>query len=73
MRGEHVDIRAHMEKVERALAAEDVAATNDALGNLTGLLASHNQKEERMLYPMMDRALDGPEAQEKLVRRIDAF
>lgn len=72
MRGEHVDIRARMHAVAEALGAEDVARVNGALGELIGLLSSHNQKEEKMLYPMMDRALDF-DAQERLVRRIEAF
>jgi uncharacterized protein (DUF2249 family) len=73
MRAEHVDIRAAMKRVEGALAAGDLGAMNDAMGQLTGILASHNAKEERMLYPMLDNALLEPEAQERVVRRIEAF
>lgn len=73
MRAEHVDIREHMRRVTAALEASDAAATKAALGELTALLGAHNMKEERMLYPMTDRALGGADAQEALVRRIEGF
>lgn len=71
MRGEHVEIRAHMQRLTAALVAENLGAAEDALHALTGLLATHNMKEERMLYPMTDRALGSAKAQEDLVRRIE--
>lgn len=73
MRAEHVDLREHLKRAVAALAAGDAAAADDAIGQLTTLLASHNMKEEQMLYPMTDRALGTPEACEALVRRIEAF
>ncbi len=73
MRAEHVDIRERMRRVTAALEASDAAATKAALGELTALLGAHNMKEERMLYPMTDRALGSAEAQEALVRRIEGF
>lgn len=71
MRAEHVDIRERMRHVTAALEASDAAATKAALGELTALLGAHNVKEERMLYPMTDRALGSADAQEALVRRIE--
>ena len=62
-----------MRRVTAALAASAAAATTAALGELTALLGAHNMKEERMLYPMTDRALGSAEAQEALVRRIEGF
>lgn len=73
MRGEHVDIRDRMRLVSAALDAQDLSATSDALQRLTALLGTHNMKEERMLYPMTDRALGTPTAQEELVQRIERF
>lgn len=73
MRAEHKDIREHIKRVIAALDAGEAAPMGDALGELTTLLAAHNMKEERMLYPMTDRAIDTFEAQERLVRRIAKF
>ena len=57
MRGEHVDIRRLLDEVTAALDAGDPAAFAEAGAALTALLGDHNQKEERVLYPMTDRAL----------------
>lgn len=73
MRVEHKDIRERIQRVFAALDARQVAPMRDALGELTALLTAHNLKEERMLYPMTDRAIDTVEAQERLVRRIAKF
>ncbi len=73
MREEHKDIRDRMQRVAAALEAQDAPAMRDALGELTTILAAHNMKEERMLYPMTDRAIESFEAQERLVQRIARF
>jgi iron-sulfur cluster repair protein YtfE (RIC family) len=73
MRMEHVDIRGHMQRVTAALGTQSVDAVGNALRELTTLLATHNMKEERMLYPMTDRALGTPTAQEELVQRVERF
>lgn len=73
MRQEHVAIRAGMQRVLATLEAKDEAATHGAIAELTGVLSVHNMKEERMLYPMTDRAIESVEAQERLVRRIAKF
>lgn len=73
MRVEHTDIRERIERVIAALKAGQAAPVRGALGELTTLLASHNLKEERMLYPMTDRAIESFEAQERLVQRIAKF
>ena len=72
MRAEHVEIREGMRRVTAALDAGDAAAAKASLGELTALLGAHNMKEERMLYPMTDRAMGSAEAQEALVRRIES-
>lgn len=73
MREEHKDIHERMKRVTAALGENSLAGMRDALGELTTILAAHNMKEERMLYPMTDRATDSFEAQERLVRRIAKF
>ncbi len=61
MRMEHVQIREAMDQVAQALAGVDAAAFRTARGQLESILDSHNSKEERMLYPMCDRALSPDE------------
>lgn len=73
MRVEHKDIQARITGVINALDANDAAAIAGALGELVSALAAHNLKEERMLYPMTDRAIDTFEGQERLVSRIAKF
>lgn len=73
MRMEHVDIRERMQRATAALGTQSVDAIGNALRELTTLLATHNMKEERMLYPMTDRALGTPTAQEELVQRVERF
>lgn len=73
MREEHVDIKERMKRVASALEAGNVSAFRDALGELVGILSAHNMKEEKMLYPMTDRAIDTVEAQERFVSRLAKF
>ncbi len=68
MRAEHADIRRLLDEVTGALEKADVAAFEQSSDALVTLLAEHNQKEERVLYPMTDRAL-GTGAEE-LVGRL---
>ncbi len=70
MRAEHVEIRDGLERVLAALEEKDRARVGATLGELVPTLAAHNMKEERMLYPMADRATESVEAQERLVARI---
>lgn len=73
MREEHADIRERMKRVAAALDAGDAASMRAALGELTTTLTAHNLKEEHMLYPMTDRAIDTFEGQERFVQRIARF
>lgn len=73
MRGEHKELRDYMKRVVAALDAGDLAAARSAIGEFVTLLSTHNSKEESMLYPMTDRAMDSVEAQERLVRRIAKY
>lgn len=63
MRVEHVEIRRLLDEVTAALEAADAAALRSSAAALTGLLGAHNEKEERVLYPMADQAL-GQRAEE---------
>lgn len=73
MREEHKDIRERIQGVITALATSTAAPVHDAIGKLTMVLGAHNLKEERMLYPMTDRAIETFEAQERIVCRIAKF
>lgn len=73
MRAEHRDIRDRMDGVTRALETRQLPDVRGALGELMTLLSSHNLKEERMLYPMTDRAIDTVEAQERFVSRLARY
>jgi hemerythrin-like domain-containing protein len=59
MRYEHQQLRAQLESMLRALEADKY---DDFFGigeSFMIMLQQHNMKEEQMLYPMIDRALDG--------------
>lgn len=73
MRDEHVDIKDRMQRAASALEAKNASAFRDALGELVAILSAHNMKEEKMLYPMTDRAIDTVEAQERFVTRLAKF
>lgn len=59
MRYEHQQLRAQMEAMLKALRDDNY---DDFFGigeSFMIMLQQHNMKEEQMLYPMIDRALDG--------------
>ena len=58
MRGEHAQIRGLLDQMDATLAAGDTQELLDLGDTLMLLIQQHNQKEEHMLYPMSDRALD---------------
>jgi hemerythrin-like domain-containing protein len=62
MRMEHEHMRALLARLSRALTAKDATEFAGAAETLLVLMQQHNLKEERMLYPMCDRALDGDAA-----------
>ena len=69
MRAEHREIEAILEALGRALAGDgDPAALREDLHRVLG---GHNLKEERVLYPSVDRALE-PEERDALFARIQA-
>ena len=71
MRAEHVDIRAAVQKLRDAIG-DDSADAESLRERLHAVLGPHNEKEERILYPMADRALSAPGADE-LVAAIQAY
>jgi uncharacterized protein (DUF2249 family)/hemerythrin-like domain-containing protein len=73
MRAEHVQIREWMRVATESLAREDGGRLAEAIAALGQTLAAHNMKEERMLYPMADRAVSGDEERRELVSRLQAY
>lgn len=73
MRREHVEIRRLMDEVASALERADGARAAREIASLTEALAGHNVKEERMLYPLADRAMGDEGGRDELVRRMQLF
>jgi len=71
MRAEHAQMRGLLDQMGQALGAGDHDKLLDLGDTLLLLIAQHNQKEERMLYPMAERALGAQWTE--LAQRIDAF
>lgn len=69
MRAEHGEIRRLLGEVDSLLSGEIEGDTLATMAELTGILLAHNGKEERILYPMTDRALaEAPERSEVMDR-----
>lgn len=71
MRAEHVEIRRCLDRVRGSLERGDADEFERAMHGLTQLVARHDMKEERVLYPMADRALRSES--ERLVARMAAL
>ncbi|HEX6018886.1 MAG TPA: hemerythrin domain-containing protein [Burkholderiaceae bacterium] len=67
MRMEHEQMQPILEQMQAAIAARDGAGYRRAAHALLEILVPHNQKEEQMMYPMLDQAV-GDEAQALLTR-----
>jgi uncharacterized protein (DUF2249 family)/hemerythrin-like domain-containing protein len=71
MRDEHREILDCLERIEKAIG--DRRAPIDSLRHALHLvLANHNLKEEKIVYPMTDRAL-GEQDRDALVARVQAL
>ncbi|HMM53782.1 MAG TPA: hemerythrin domain-containing protein [Candidatus Desulfobacillus sp.] len=68
MRQEHAQMRGLLEQIDSALAQREARGFEGATATLLVMLQQHNMKEENILYPMCDRALQGDEG---LRRRIE--
>jgi hemerythrin-like domain-containing protein/uncharacterized protein (DUF2249 family) len=62
MRMEHQEIKAILEAIEKGLGSADCAGVTQAIDSQPthpmDVLGSHDDKEENILYPMIDRFLD---------------
>jgi iron-sulfur cluster repair protein YtfE (RIC family) len=61
LRFEHELLRARVAEMDEALASGDLARFHGAGAKLDAILAAHNVKEERVLYPGVDRVLSDDE------------
>lgn len=61
MRVEHEQMQPILQRMEAALVARDATGFQLSTKALFDILVPHNQKEEQMMYPMLDEAM-GPEA-----------
>ena len=57
MRREHRLLEAHLEQARYAIESGDLARFVAAAAPLSALIAEHNMKEERIVYPKTDQAL----------------
>ncbi len=67
MRSEHRQIRGFLEAIHRKVQHQDPESDAEE-SDLLEVLGSHNQKEEQILYPMIDRLLGHQERQEIFTR-----
>ncbi len=67
MRSEHRQIRDFLEAIHRKVQHQDPESDAEESG-LLEVLGAHNQKEEQILYPMIDRLLGNQERQEIFMR-----
>lgn len=69
MRHEHVEVRAAVHDLVRAARDADQPALEAALSRLDAVVIEHHAKEEEILFPGMDDALDAAQ-REALVERL---
>lgn len=69
MRMEHGQIQQLLEAIGEAIGKRDPGASIQAL---VEVLTAHNQKEENVLYPWLDRALSAQETADLLQRMKDS-
>lgn len=71
MRVEHEEMQPILARLQAAIGAQDAAGYRAASRALFDILVPHNQKEEQMMYPMLDQAV-GPDAP-ALLAEVKAF
>jgi len=69
MRAEHAELRQILVAIGKALAASD-AAWRAHVQALEDILAAHNMKEERVLYPMANAVTEGDPGVDALREKI---
>ena len=65
MRMEHRQIKGYVELIQKSISAGD-AKTDELEQGLVGVLTSHNNKEESILYPWIDNSISDEERRESL-------
>lgn len=58
MRQEHIQLRGLLDELDEFVRARDAHAVRGVCETLLIMMQQHNLKEENILYPMMDQALD---------------
>ena len=71
MRAEHLRIRAVVQRMRNSLHGCDTVAFFDHADSLALFISLHSEKEEGMLYPLIDRMLQ--HQREELVAAMTAF
>ena len=72
MRMEHIQIKDHLQEIQRKLHAKKVQDLCEEQVALFKLLESHNQKEENILYPGIDD-LTSEQEKEQMVKQMSAI
>lgn len=70
MRQEHTQIKAAMMRITHSLDAGDWAGATAAEQELTQILTVHNQKEEQILYALINKTLPAQERQHLLTKIV---
>ena len=71
MRQEHVQIKAALEAIHDFVRKQDLASEAPE-NELLRVLASHNEKEEQILYPMIDQVTT-PEERNEIFKKMEAI
>jgi regulator of cell morphogenesis and NO signaling len=69
MRMEHIKIKELLDQIGQKLQENNIQ-TEDSEESLIGVLTSHNDKEEKILYPWIDRSL-GEEMLTEMIVKMD--
>ncbi len=69
MRMEHIQIKDHLQKIQRKLHAKKIQDPCEEEVALFKLLESHNQKEENILYPGIDN-LTNEQEKEQMIKQM---
>ena len=72
MRMEHIQIKDHLQKIQRKLRAKKIQDPCGEEVALFKLLESHNQKEENILYPGIDN-LTSEQEKDQMIKQISAI
>ena len=70
MHREHLEIRRLLDVIGASLRAENFAGLLEAVREFATVIEAHNEKEEDVLYPTVDRAVGGDRERDELVQRM---